>query len=90
MKSTKVKMKQGEIKISFKNSLESSALNNKETIKNNKHQGKINKDKMEILESVRKSSVGWIRIKLYIKQNLKELEKDCAPALSGFARALEN
>lgn len=64
MKSTKVKMKQGEIKISSKNSLESSAFNNRVKIKSNKHQGKINKDKMEILESVMKSSVGWIRIKL--------------------------
>lgn len=46
-------------------SLEASAFNNKVTIKNSKRQGKItDKDKMKILESVMKSSVGWIRIKL--------------------------
>lgn len=40
---------------------------------------------MEILENTIKSSVGWIRIKVQIKKNLreqqKELEKNCNPII---------
>lgn len=80
-------MKQEETKVSSKNSLESSVFNIKVTIENNKLQGKINDmNKVKILESVIKSSVGWIRKnqtadRKEFEHQQKELEKDCNPII---------
>lgn len=66
-----------ETKVSSKSSLESSAFNITVTTENNKLQGKINdKDKVKIPESVMKSSVGCIRIKLQIKKNFNTSRKN--------------